>query len=368
MQDDRPDRDAGVEVAVRQCVADRPAVRPAPVALELGDDLHRPDLRRAGDGPGREAGPQQLEGAHALAELADHLGDEVGHVREALRLHEALDMDASCLAHAREVVSAEIDQHHVLGAVLLRLEQALGVARPGRGRAGDRVEARPPSLDLDEGLRRGADQGDLAELEEERVRRGVDAAKRAVEVERARRGRSLGPLRDDDLEGVARADVLLRALDRALVLEAAGVTLGRRGRPFAARQLGRRRVEQRAQLVGVAAENLGEAARVVEAHQRVGDDEPALRQVGPVGGELHRRLERRDVVVGEVADDGRRRRLRLGEIDRARAAADERVPPEAPAFDRLEQERRFALAAQPDVRAERRDQVCWDDGRVGQRR
>ena len=368
MQNDRPDRDAGVEVAVRQCIADRPAVRPAPVALELGDDLHRTDLGRAGDGPGREAGPQHLEGAHALAEIADHLGDQVGHVREPLRLHEALDMDASCLAHAREVVSAEIDQHHVLGSVLLRLEEALGVSRSWCGRSGDRVETHAPTLDLDKGLRRGADQGDLAELEEERVRRGIDAAKRAVEIERARRGRSLGPLRDDDLKGIARADVLLRALDRALVLEAAGVTLGRRSRPFAARQLGRRRVEQRAQLVGVAAENLGEAARMVEAHQRVGDHEPALRQVRPVGGELHRRLERRDVVIGEVADHRHRCRLRLGEIDRPRAAADERVPSEAPAFDRLEQKRRFALAAQPDVRAERRDQICWDDGCVGQRR
>ena len=129
-------------------------------------------------------------------------------------------------------------------------------------------------------------------------------------------GRPLGPLRDDDLEGVACADVLLRALDRALVLEAAGVPPGRCGRPLAARELGRRRVEQRPQLVGVAAEHLGEAARMVEAHQRVGDDEPALRQVRPVGGELHRRLERRDVVVAEVADDRRRRRLRLGELDR----------------------------------------------------
>ena len=290
-------------------------------------------------------------------------------MREPLRLHEALDVDASRLADAREVVAAEIDEHHVLGAVLLRLEQALGVARSGRGRAGDRVEARAPSLDLDERLRRGADQGDLAELEQEEVRRGIDAAKRAVEIERARRGRPLGPLRDDDLEGVARADVLLRALD------ASARTRSGRGDAWSAPPCPSPRGSS-----GVGASSsarsssaspqrtCGEAARMVEAHQRVGDDEPALRQVRPVGGELHRRLERRDVVVGEVADDRRRRRLRLGEIDDPRAAADERVPPEAPALDRLEQERRFALAAQPDVRAERRDQVCWDDGCVGQRR
>ena len=61
-------------------------------------------------------------------------------------------------------------------------------------------------LALDERLGRGADQGELAELEQEEVRRRVDAAQRAVELERGRGGRPLGALREDDLEGVAGAD------------------------------------------------------------------------------------------------------------------------------------------------------------------
>ncbi len=48
-QDDRADGDAGVERPVRQRVADRARVRPAPVSLELRDQLHGAHLRRAGD-------------------------------------------------------------------------------------------------------------------------------------------------------------------------------------------------------------------------------------------------------------------------------------------------------------------------------
>ena len=211
VQDDRPDRDAGVEVAVRERVADRAGVRPAPVALELGDELHRPDLRRAGDGAGREARAQEVERPDAVAQLADDLGDEMRDVREALRLHEPLDVHRARAADAREVVAAEVDEHHVLGAVLLRCEQPLGVAGAGLRRAGDRVQARARALGLDERLRRGADQGQVAELEQEEVGRRVDAAERPVELERARGGRALGALGEDDLEGVAGADVLLRA-------------------------------------------------------------------------------------------------------------------------------------------------------------
>ena len=50
-------------------------------------------------------------------------------MREALRLEEALDLHRSGLADAREVVAAEVDEHHVLGAVLLGREQPLDVAR-----------------------------------------------------------------------------------------------------------------------------------------------------------------------------------------------------------------------------------------------
>ena len=102
----------------------------------------------------------------------------------------------------------------MLGAVLLGREQAGGVAVARRCRPGDRVEARPSAFELDERLGRGADEGEAVELEQEQVGRGVDPAQRTVELERRRGRRPLGPLREDDLEGVAGPDVLLR-LDHA---------------------------------------------------------------------------------------------------------------------------------------------------------
>ena len=235
-------------------------------------------------------------------------------MREALRLHEALDVDrARARRRARGRCGRDRRASRARRGPSPTRAGARRRPRPGAvvPAIGLRLARRPSSLD--ERLGRGADQGDLAELEQEEVRRGVDAAERAVEVERARRGRPLGALREDDLEGVAGADVLLRA-----PRPSARTRSGRgsaRGRPrpcpsprgssgvgaSSVARAGRRRRTRTSR----------EAARVVEAHERVGDDEPALRQVGPVGGERHRRLERRDVVVAEVADDGRRSVCRL---------------------------------------------------------
>ena len=114
-------------------------------------------------------------------------------------------------ADAREVVAAEVDEHHVLGAVLLGGEQPLGVAVAGRGRAGDRVQARARALELHVRLGRRADQREVAELEQEQVRRGVDPAQRPVDRERRGRRRPLRALREHDLERVAGPDVLLAA-------------------------------------------------------------------------------------------------------------------------------------------------------------
>ena len=86
-QDERADRDARVELTLlREHIADGAGVDAPPVTFELGDDLHRAHLRRAGDGAGREARAQQLEGRAALAQLTDDLRHEMRDVRVPLRL------------------------------------------------------------------------------------------------------------------------------------------------------------------------------------------------------------------------------------------------------------------------------------------
>ena len=78
--------------------------------------------------PAGNVARSRSNGVDAVAELARDLRDEVRDVREALRLEEALDVTVPGTADAREVVAAEVDEHHVLGAVLLGGEQPLGVA------------------------------------------------------------------------------------------------------------------------------------------------------------------------------------------------------------------------------------------------
>ena len=51
---ERADGDVEIHVAVEPDIADRPAVDAAALRLELFDDLHRAQLRRAGDGAARE--------------------------------------------------------------------------------------------------------------------------------------------------------------------------------------------------------------------------------------------------------------------------------------------------------------------------
>ena len=146
-------------------------------------------------------------------------------MREPLHLHVARDVDGAGLADAREVVAAEVDEHHVLGPVLLGREQPLDVALGRLGRAGDRAEARAAVLAGHEPLRRRADERDPVELEQEEVRRRVDAAQGAVDVEGRGRRRPLGALRRHALEDVAGDDVLLDVLDHldvALARRASG--------------------------------------------------------------------------------------------------------------------------------------------------
>src|SRR5262249_15473377 len=56
LDDCRTNADRRVYIAGEVEVTDAAGVDAAPVLLKLGDDLHRPDLWRSGNGPGRETG------------------------------------------------------------------------------------------------------------------------------------------------------------------------------------------------------------------------------------------------------------------------------------------------------------------------
>ena len=66
--------------------------------------------------------------ADPVAQRPGDLADDVEHVRVGLDDHVLVDGDRAVLAHAAEVVAAEVDQHHVLGALLRVGEQRLGLA------------------------------------------------------------------------------------------------------------------------------------------------------------------------------------------------------------------------------------------------
>src|SRR3990172_11492943 len=251
----------------------------------------------------------------------------------------------------------------MLRAVLLRGEQALRRAWTRVRGARNRVQARASPLGLDKRLRRRPDEREVAELEQEEIRRGVHAAERPVKVERGRAGRPLCALRDDDLERVAGDDVLLSGRDRTLV------RLPRRMPPAWARaaagagEFDVRDVQLRAQLDRIAAQPLRRSRHVIEAEHRLDDDEPALGKLWPVRRERHCRLERRSEVGAEGPHHRFSEALRLLEGDEAAAVPDKRVTPEPPALDRLEQEARRTQGTQADVCPERGDQVCGYGGR-----
>jgi len=79
---------------------------------------------------GREAGAQSIDGGQLRSETAFDRAHDVHHVRVALDEHQAVDLDAAELAHAAHIVAAEVDQHHVLGALLLVVHHLIGRA-PG---------------------------------------------------------------------------------------------------------------------------------------------------------------------------------------------------------------------------------------------
>ena len=265
-------------------------------------------------------------------------------MRVALHLEQLRDSHGPGAAHAPEVVAGEVDEHQVLGALLLvGLElvrerivgRAVGVAA---ARARDRLERRDAGArERDVRLRRGRHDLAVAEVAEDHVGRRVDGAQRAVERERARGRRARDQLRRHHLEDVAALDVHLRGAHhrlvvggRALGIALAGAAQGRHG--LHAR--GQRPEQVGAERVGLAVvaglrDHLQRLAHVIEGDDDGREQEAAERRVVALAHRRQRdaRLERRARVVGEVADDAAAERGQAGEV--GVPVAGERVPQRA---------------------------------------
>ena len=118
------------------------------------------------------AGKQATQGVEPVATLGQpalDARDEVHDVRVALDGHELRHPHGAGVAHAADVVAAEVDQHDVLGALLLVALQLLAepevLLRGGaaRARAGDRVRLDLAVLDAHQHLGRRADDRDVAD-------------------------------------------------------------------------------------------------------------------------------------------------------------------------------------------------------------
>ena len=143
-----------------------------------------------------------------------------------LEHHQLLDLLGAEGDDAPDVVAGEVDEHHVLGALLRVLGElgghaaVVGIGAAATAGPGDRPADDPAVEQLDHRLGRRADERRLRVTHEVHVGRRVDLAQHAVHVERVDRIGEIEPLREHDLEDVAGEDVLARHLDRVVVARA----------------------------------------------------------------------------------------------------------------------------------------------------
>ena len=230
------------------------------------------------------------------------------HIGITLDHHLLGEFDATGASHSTDVVTAQVDQHQVLGDFLGIGQQVLfqgqvsllvGTTRAG---AGNRAHGDQAIFQAHQHLRRAADHVEVAEVEEVHIRRRVDATQRAVQINRRRLERDRHALRDHHLHAVSSENVLLDRLDCIFVVIAfeAGdkvrLGTGRRGQVHAqARgnrltQLVQDVLQARLALlqrIGVARINQHDgvhlAGQVVEHHHRIGHHQQDIRCTQGIG-------------------------------------------------------------------------------------
>ena len=134
LDDAGADGDCHVHVAGEAQVATGAAVDAALDGFELVDDLHRAHLRRTCQRAGREGRRAARRGWSCRARAsAFDVANDVHHVRVALDGKRSVTFTVPVLAMRPMSFLAQVDQHHMLGA-LLRIAGS-SASRPGPARA-----------------------------------------------------------------------------------------------------------------------------------------------------------------------------------------------------------------------------------------
>src|SRR5215208_5775066 len=166
----RSQHDGGIHLAGGGEIADGAGIKAALLFLQLIDNFHGAHLRRAGNGAGRKPSGQRVDGILLLGQRALDIRHDVHNLAIAFDKKLVGDRDGADLRYAPDVVSPEIKQHQVLGA-LLRIGQQLGFERLVivRGsaawpRSGNRTNGDNAAAHLHQNLGAGASDGEIAKV------------------------------------------------------------------------------------------------------------------------------------------------------------------------------------------------------------
>ena len=112
-------QDIHIGRAVPGDITNTAGVGAARTLLQLMDDFHAANFRTTGDGAAREHGAKQIDHIPALWQLTAHIGDNVLHGGIALNDHAVVHLDRTRHADTPEIITLQIDQHDMLGPLLL---------------------------------------------------------------------------------------------------------------------------------------------------------------------------------------------------------------------------------------------------------
>ena len=135
------------------------------------------------------------------AQLAAHIGNDVMDVRIRLDGHELIDLHGARFADPPQVVALQVDQHHVLGALLGMSVQLASEIDVGIGSLSSRTRARNGArrhhavAHRDQALGRRADDGDAIEPHDAAEGRRIGLAQALIEMLRRDARDSAGPAR-----------------------------------------------------------------------------------------------------------------------------------------------------------------------------